>query len=118
MRQTLLISIFVNLSVSFQPSDNLYTMLSRVCLLQIITGAYPSEKVNRGGANAGNSPSCGRCGVKEVKGKGEERESCRKRGKKEGERGEREKREGTKKQRSRKKNYINESLGKKRQPEA
>ena len=48
MRQTLLISIFVNLSVSFQPSDNLYTTLSRICLLQIITGAYPSDQVNRG----------------------------------------------------------------------
>ena len=42
MRQILLISVFVNFGLSFQPSDNLYTMLARVCLLQIITGTYPS----------------------------------------------------------------------------
>ena len=61
MRQTLSISVFVNFSLSFQPSDNLYTMLARVCLLQIITGADPSQKVNRGGLSAGKCPPCGRC---------------------------------------------------------
>jgi hypothetical protein len=57
MRQTLSISVFVNFGLSFQPSDNLYTMLARLCLLQIITETYLSKKVNIGGANAGKTPS-------------------------------------------------------------
>ena len=63
MRQTLSISVFVNFGLSFQPSDNLYTMLVRLCLLQIITETYLSKNVNIGGASAGKSPSSGRCGV-------------------------------------------------------
>ncbi|MCW6053782.1 hypothetical protein K4039_27960 [Lyngbya sp. CCAP 1446/10] len=59
----MLISVFVNFRLSFQPSDNLYTMLARVCLLQIITGAYLSEKVNGGQAIAGQSTPYDRCGV-------------------------------------------------------
>jgi len=46
MRQTLSISVFVNFGLSFQPSDNLYTTLARLCLLQIITQSYLSKKVN------------------------------------------------------------------------
>ena len=57
MRQTLLISLFVNFSLSFQPSDNLYTMLARLCLLQFITKTYPSKKVNMRERFAGKSPS-------------------------------------------------------------
>ena len=63
MRQTLSISVFVNFDLSFQPSDNLYTMLVRLCLLQFITKAYLSKKVNIWGGIAGKSPSYGRCGV-------------------------------------------------------
>ena len=63
MRQTLSISVFVNFDLSFQPSDNLYTTLVRLCLLQIITKTYLSKKVNRWGGIAGKSPSYGRCGV-------------------------------------------------------
>lgn len=61
MRQTLSIRVFVNFGLSFQPSDNLYTMLACVCLLQIITETYLSKKVNIWGASAGKSPSKGRC---------------------------------------------------------
>lgn len=61
MRQTLSISVFVNFGLSFQPSDNLYTMLACVCLLQIITETYLSKKVNIGGESTGKSPSEGRC---------------------------------------------------------
>jgi hypothetical protein len=61
MRQTLSIRVFVNFGLSFQPSDNLYTMLARVCLLQIITETYLSKKVNIWRASAGKSPSSGRC---------------------------------------------------------
>ncbi len=63
MRQTLSISVFVNFDLSFQPSDNLYTMLVPHCLLQFITKTYLSQKVNIRGASAGKSPSYGRCGV-------------------------------------------------------
>ena len=63
MRQTLSISVFVNFDLSFQPSDNLYTMLVRLFLLQIITKTYLSKKVNRWGGMAGKSPPYGRCGV-------------------------------------------------------
>jgi len=63
MRQTLSISVFVNFGLSFQPSDNLYTMLVRLCLLQIITETYLSKNVNLWGASARKSPSYGRCGV-------------------------------------------------------
>lgn len=66
MRQTLSISVFVNFGLSFQPSDNLYTMLVRLCLLQIITETYLSKNVNTRGASAGKCPSCGRCGVAPV----------------------------------------------------
>jgi len=51
------ISVFVNFDLSFQPSDNLYTMLVRLCLLQIITKTYLSKKVNTWGGIAGKSPS-------------------------------------------------------------
>jgi hypothetical protein len=67
MRQTLSISVFVNFDLSFQPSDNLYTMLVRLCLLQFITKTYLSKNVNRRGASAGQSPSYGRCGVAQKK---------------------------------------------------
>ena len=63
MRQTLSISVFVNFDLSFQPSDNLYTMLVRLCLLQIITKTYLSKKVNIWGVSAGKSPPYGRCGI-------------------------------------------------------
>jgi hypothetical protein len=63
MRQTLSISVFVNFDLSFQPSDNLYTMLVRLCLLQFITKTYLSKKVNMWGGIASKSPSYGRCGV-------------------------------------------------------
>jgi hypothetical protein len=46
MRQTLSVSVFVNFDLSFQPSDNLYTMLVRLCLLQFITKTYLSKNVN------------------------------------------------------------------------
>jgi len=61
MRQTLSIRVFVNFGLSFQPSDNLYTTLACVCLLQIITETYLSKKVNIWGASADKSPSEGRC---------------------------------------------------------
>ena len=63
MRQTLSIIVFVNFDLSFQPSDNLYTMLARLCLLQFITKTYLSKKVNMWEGFAGKSPSYGRCGV-------------------------------------------------------
>jgi hypothetical protein len=63
MRQTLSISVFVNFDLSFQPSDNLYTMLVPHCLLQFITKTYLSKNVNMWGGIAGKSPSYGRCGV-------------------------------------------------------
>jgi hypothetical protein len=63
MRQTLSISVFVNFDLSFQPSDNLYTTLVRLCLLQIITKTYLYKKVNTWGGIAGKSPSWGRCEV-------------------------------------------------------
>jgi hypothetical protein len=69
MRQTLSISVFVNFDLSFQPSDNLYTTLVRLCLLQIITKTYLSKKVNTWGGIAGKSPSYGRCGVATGKGR-------------------------------------------------
>lgn len=53
MRQTLSISVFVNFGLSFQPSDNLYTTLARLCLLQIITENYLSMKVNLWWESAG-----------------------------------------------------------------
>ena len=69
MRQTLSIRVFVNFGLSFQPSDNLYTMLVRLCLLQIITKTYLFKKVNRWGGITGKSPSYGRCGVATKKGR-------------------------------------------------
>jgi len=63
MRQTLSISVFVNFDLSFQPSDNLYTMLVPHCLLQFITKTYLSKKVNMWGGIPAKSPSYGRCGV-------------------------------------------------------
>ena len=63
MRQTLSISVFVNFDLSFQPSDNLYTMLVRLCLLQFITKTYLYKKVNMWRGIAGKSLSYGRCGV-------------------------------------------------------
>jgi hypothetical protein len=66
MRQTLLISVFVNFRLSFQPSDNLYTMLVPLCLLQIITETYLSQKVNLCKASAAKSPPLDRCQIAAV----------------------------------------------------
>jgi hypothetical protein len=52
----------LTLTCRFNPHDNLYTMLARLCLLQFITKTYLSKKVNIWGGIAGESPSYGRCG--------------------------------------------------------
>jgi len=51
------------LTCRFNPHDNLYTMLARLCLLQIITKTYLSKNVNIWRGIAGKSPSYGRCEV-------------------------------------------------------
>jgi len=48
MRQTLSNSVFVNFSLPLQPSPTLYTMLTSVCLLQIITGIYLLREAETG----------------------------------------------------------------------